>query len=134
MAIVLGAGFMAASALLLVTFPGLLARAFSPGPEVLRTAVSLLTIAAVFQIFDGLQITSAGCLRGAGDTRTPFVITVAAHWLVGLPLGWLLAFPLGLGVRGLWWGLTAGLMGVAVLQTTWFLRGRWRARGALVTA
>ena len=79
--------------------------------------VALLFVAAVFQLFDGLQGVATGALRGLGDTRTPMMWNLAGHWFFGLPLGYLLCFRLGLGVVGLWWGLSAGLMicGVALL-------------------
>lgn len=130
-AMALGAGFMALSALAFIFVPKPFALAFSPGPEVLSVSIGLIGIAGVFQIFDGLQITSAGCLRGAGDTRTPLYATVLSHWLVGLPLGYVLAFVLKLGVYGLWWGLTGGLVLVAVSQSALFLRGGWRRLGRL---
>jgi MATE family multidrug resistance protein len=79
--------------------------------------VSLLAVAAVFQLFDGLQGVSTGVLRGLGDTRMAMLWNLAGHWFIGLPLGYTLCFPLGLGVIGLWWGLSTGLMicGIALL-------------------
>ena len=53
-------------------------------------------------------------MRGAADTRVPMLTTILAYWMIGLPLGYLLAFKLGLGPAGLWWGLTCGLTLVAV--------------------
>jgi MATE family multidrug resistance protein len=80
----------------------------------------LLVIAAAFQLFDGLQVVSTGVLRGLGDTRTPMLGNLVAHWGVGLPVGCLLAFAGGQGIFGLWVGLSAGLIGVAVfLVFTW---------------
>ena len=58
-----------------------------------------------------------GTLRGLGDTRTPMVTNLAAHWLLGLPLGYWLCFGLGWGARGLWWGLSAGLIVAGVVLT-----------------
>ena len=77
---------------------------------VLELGASLLFIAAVFQLFDGLQGVVTGTLRGLGDTRTPMVTNLAAHWLVGLPAGYWLCFAAGWGARGLWWGLSIGLI------------------------
>jgi len=56
-------------------------------------------------------------LRGLGDTRTPMLWNLFGHWFVGLPFGYVLCFVLGLGVIGLWWGLSTGLIicGVALL-------------------
>jgi MATE family multidrug resistance protein len=84
---------------------------------VLELGVSLLFVAAVFQLFDGVQGVITGALRGLGDTRTAMLWNLAGHWLIGLPLGYLLCFRWGLGVVGLWWGLSVGLVicGVALL-------------------
>ena len=88
----------------------------------ITTATGFLTIAALFQTVDGLQVTANGALRGLHDTRWPLLISLTSYWLVGLGVGTLLAFPLGLGPRGLWFGLTAGLTTAAVLLLTRFLR------------
>ncbi|MGD9904197.1 MAG: MATE family efflux transporter [Vicinamibacterales bacterium] len=116
-AIGLGGVFMTLTALLFVTTPRPLIGLFSPGPDVLALGASLLLIAAVFQLFDGLQAVATGALRGLGDTRTPFVVNLVGHWLLGLPVGYLLAFTLGRGVVGLWIGLSTGLIVCGVVLT-----------------
>ena len=70
---------------------------FTNDAAVLALGASLLWIAAVFQLFDGLQGVVTGTLRGLGDTRTPMVTNLAAHWLIGLPVGYWLCFGLGWG-------------------------------------
>lgn len=119
--IALGAIFMSACAVsfLLVRRP--LVSIFTEDPATAELAASLLGVAAAFQLFDGVQAVAAGALRGAGDVRFPFAINVAAHWLVGLPLSLYLAFVVGWGARGLWWGLMAGLAVVAVALLLRFL-------------
>ena len=82
---------------------------------VVRKAVQFLAFAAVFQVFDGLQVSAAGALRGLKDTRAPMLISLTSYWGVGLSSGVLLAFVLGLGGRGLWLGLVLGLVTAAVL-------------------
>jgi MATE family multidrug resistance protein len=72
-------------------------------------AAQLLLIAALFQIFDGIQVTSAGALRGFEDTRTPMLIGVLSYWVVALPISYLCAFKLGFGPQGIWFGFVAGL-------------------------
>ena len=67
-------------------------------------------IAAVFQVFDGLQAVASRALRGLRDTLVPMWIASLGYWLFGVAGGWLLSFPLGFGARGLWWGLALGLM------------------------
>jgi multidrug resistance protein, MATE family len=108
--------FMSGAALVFVSMPRLLLKAFTSDAGVLDVGVSLLFIAAVFQLFDGLQGVATGALRGLGDTRTPMLWNLGGHWVVGLPLGYTLCFVLGRGIAGLWWGLSLGLVicGVAV--------------------
>ena len=89
--------------------------------HLLATATVFLSIAALFQTVDGLQVTSNGALRGLQDTRVPLYISLVAYWLVGLGLGSLLAFGLGVGARGLWFGLTAGLLFAACALVWRFL-------------
>lgn len=76
---------------------------------VVQLAVSLLAIAAWFELFDGLQSIAMGAIRGLKDARTTFLVGLAGYWLAGVPLAWLLAFPFGWGPHGVWWGLAAGL-------------------------
>jgi MATE family multidrug resistance protein len=116
-AITLGVGFMSAAATVFLLMPRTLIHAFTRDAAVLELGITLLFVAAVFQLFDGLQGVTTGALRGLGNTHTAMLWNLAGHWLVGLPLGYLLCFRLGLGVVGLWWGLSVGLMicGVALL-------------------
>ena len=121
--------FMTAAAVVFIAIPRPLLRAFTADAGVLETGVSLLFVAAIFQLFDGVQGTATGTLRGLGDTRTPMLWNLAGHWFVGLPLGYTLCFVLGYGVRGLWWGLSIGLIicGVA-LALVWRRRIRQLSR------
>ena len=90
--------------------------------EVLSTAVPLLFVAAVFQIADSLQAVGAGVLRGMKDTRVPMIIALISYWLVGMPIAYALAFPLGLGGPGIWWGLASGLAAAAVMMNWRYVR------------
>ena len=111
----LGAGVMTVSALAFALLPRPLARLFTPEMAVVELAAVLLPIAALFQVFDGLQVVAAGILRGAADTRVPALIAFIGYWLLGLPVAWLLGVHLGFGPTGLWWGLTLGLAAAAIL-------------------
>jgi MATE family multidrug resistance protein len=111
-ALVVGAGFMALMAALLIGAPGLLSRAYTSDPAVLALAVLLMPIAGVFQVFDGLQVVSIGLLRGLGDTRVP-VVNMVGFWCIGMPVSLTLGFVLGYGAVGLWWGFVVGLVIVA---------------------
>ena len=109
-AILLGVAFMLSSGALFVAMPRTLIGLFSSDPAVLSVGTSLLYLAAIFQLFDGIQGVITGTLRGIGDTRTPMLVNLAAHWLLGLPVSCTLCFVIGWGVWGLWVGLSLGLI------------------------
>lgn len=111
----LGATFMLASALLFVSIPNLLIEGFTEDSDVIALGTKLLLVAAAFQLFDGIQVVASGALRGAADVRFAFFANLGGHWLFGLPLALWFGFHLGLGARGLWLGLLAGLALVSVL-------------------
>lgn len=119
--LLLGVSVMGGSAVAFFVAPHALARLFSPEPAVIDAAATLIRIAAIFQLADGTQVVSAGALRGAADTTFPLVANVAVHWGIGLPLALFLAFHRGLGPPGLWYGLTAGLVGIAVALSLRFV-------------
>ena len=114
-ALCLGTGFMAVSGLAFLTIPHQILRIFTTNSVVIGSGVTLLYVAAVFQLFDGLQVVATGILRGAGDTRTPMICNLIAHWFLGLPTGYILCFVVGWGVLGLWMGLSVGLILVGVV-------------------
>ncbi len=113
--LLLGAGTMLAFALLFALAPEALARLYSRDPEVIAMAALLLPIAALFQVFDGIQTVGGGILRGAADTAFPAGLALVGFWVLGLPAGWYLAYQAGLGAAGLWWGMTVGLAAVSLL-------------------
>jgi MATE family multidrug resistance protein len=117
-----GVAFMSLGALAFGLLPERLVRLFTDDGEAVALGKSLLLIAALFQLFDGVQVVAAGALRGIGDVRFPFIANVGAHWGVGFPSACVLGFVFGFGVRGIWWGLTAGLVCIAALLSTRFLR------------
>jgi MATE family multidrug resistance protein len=122
-ALAIGAAFMAIAALMFVSVPHLILRVFTSDVEVVATGVTLLLVAAVFQLFDGLQGVATGVLRGLGDTRTAMLSCLAGHWGIGLPVGYALCFWWGFGVVGLWIGLSTGLILVGiVLVPVWHRR------------
>ncbi len=124
-ALVIGAGFMTVSGLSLLVFSRPIVALFTEDPQVVATSIQLFLLAAAFQLFDGIQVVATGILRGAGDTRSSMICNLVAHWGIGLPIGWILAFGMGRGITGLWVGLSIGLTlaGFANLAT-W----AWRAR------
>ncbi|MGB8816858.1 MAG: MATE family efflux transporter [Rhizobiaceae bacterium] len=111
--------FMAISALVFLIFPNQLIGIFIDRTDpaaapVYALAVAFLAYAALFQLVDGAQAVGCGMLRGLQDTRVPLILGGIGYWLIGMPLGLWLAFPIGLEGRGIWLGLAAGLAFVAV--------------------
>ncbi len=125
--VVLAGGFMVLAALCFWIFPRSIIGLFVDVSEarndaLVSLAVTLLGIAAVFQVFDGIQVSAAGSLRGLKDTRRPMLIGFVSYWLVGLTTGYVLGFVLNFGAPGLWWGLVLGLATASVLLSWRFHR------------
>jgi MATE family multidrug resistance protein len=119
-AILLGIASMTTAATVFLVMPRTLIGLFSTDTQVLTLGSQLLFVAAVFQLFDGIQGVATGVLRGLGDTRTPMITNLISHWLFGLPVGYTLCFTFGFGVIGLWIGLSTGLIiAGAVLIFAW---------------
>jgi MATE family multidrug resistance protein len=118
-----GGVIMTAIGVIFFLWPVPLLHIFSTDPRIIDIGVSLLAIAAAFQLFDGTQAVATGALRGISETRTPMLVNVIGHWLLGLPVGYVLCFRLGWGVSGLWVGLSIGLVLAAlVLTAVWWKR------------
>ena len=84
--------------------------------SVVALAVSLLAVAAWFELFDGIQTIAMGAIRGLKDGKTTLLVGILCYWVIGIPLAWALAFPLGWGAEGVWWGLAGGLACAALLH------------------
>ena len=125
-ALVLGALAMSVSGAAFLLVPWPLARLFTKFPDVLALAVTLIPIAGLFQVFDGVQGVALGCLRGMADTRVPMLIHFVGFWGVAIPASVYFGLARGHGARGLWWGLALGLFAVALVQV-WRVRTRLRA-------
>jgi MATE family multidrug resistance protein len=124
-ALLVGGSFMSCAALAFLLVPTTLLHLFTYDRSILALGTSLLAVAAMFQLFDGVQGVSTGILRGLGDTRTPMIANLLGHWVFGLPLGYALCFAWHWGVVGLWVGLCAGLTLVApTLLVVWTRRSR----------
>jgi MATE family multidrug resistance protein len=123
-AILLGALFMAGAGVALGTVPRWIVRIYTSDARVIAEGAILLRIAALFQLFDGLQTVSTGALRGLGDTRTPMLAHLVGYWAVGLPVAYLLCFCLGWGAAGIWVGLSVALI---LIGTALVAAWRWRA-------
>jgi MATE family multidrug resistance protein len=114
------------SAVLLLSGNHALAGLYTRDAAVAALAATLLLYAAAFQFPDGVQVLSAGALRGLRDTQRPMVLAALAYWGVGMPLGAGLGLGLGWGPQGMWVGLIVGLTTAAVLLSTRFLRSSRR--------
>jgi len=119
---VIGTLIMMASGLTFFLFGQRIASVFLKDPAVIDLAARLLLVAALFQLFDGVQVTMAGALRGLGDALAPMIICAVGYWVLALPFGWLLAFQFGMGARGVWFGFALGLAIVAVALSLRFAK------------
>lgn len=107
--------FMCFTAIIFAVFNQYLPWIFTTDTIVISIAAQLLIIAGLFQLFDGTQVVGMGILRGMGDVNRPTWITFVAYWIIGLPLGYFMAVTLGIGVKGIWYGLTIGLIISSIL-------------------
>jgi len=106
---------MVVSALLLFVGRHAIASLYTDDSAVLELAASLLVLAGLFQISDGLQLGCAGALRGYQDARAPLVITVVSYWGIGFTLAWVFGIVRHGGAPGVWLGLIAGLTAAGAL-------------------
>ncbi len=118
--IVLGALSMMISVLVIICLGHWVARLYTDEQAVLDMASTLLALAAIFQIPDGIQICAAGALRGLEETQSPMRYAIVGYWLLAMPLAVFLAFYMGWGSSGLWTGLIVGLTVAAILLTRRF--------------
>jgi len=127
LAVVIGGIIMSSTAILFIYFPYLLVSAFldpdrAENFTAIELAASLFVIAAIFQLTDGLQAIATRALRGMRDTIIPMWIASVGYWVFGIGGGWVLAFPLGYGPQGLWWGLALGLTVTGLILLWRFVR------------
>jgi MATE family multidrug resistance protein len=126
--IAMGAGFMTLSAVGFVIGRDLLPRLYTPEAALIAAAAAILPIAGAFQVFDGTQAVASGVLRAMGRPGPAALFNLIGYWVLALPLGAWLALGRGAGLVGLWWGLCAGLVVVAIGLVLWI----WRGGAALV--
>ncbi len=116
------AATMLCIALFFILCGGWLAGKIVDDATVISVATRLLLIAGFFALFDGVQVVGMGGLRGLADVRVPMVYVYISYWLVAVPVGYTLAFPLQWGAMGIWSGLLIGLAGISVAIVLRFLR------------
>ncbi len=118
---------MAVSAAIMLIFREAIVGFYTTDTAVRDIAVSLLVMAAFFQISDGIQVGGAGALRGFKDTKIPMLLNFAGYWLLGFPLAYYLGVVLEQGPKSVWLGLVAGLTATAILLNGRFLLVSGRA-------
>jgi MATE family multidrug resistance protein len=119
-ALLLSSLFMGAAGVLLALAPQWIVRLYIGDAAVVSVGGVLLRIAAVFELFDGLQVVANGAMRGLGDTRTPMLVHLIGYWAVGMPVAYWLCFPLRWGAPGIWVGLSAAIVLIgAALVVFW---------------
>lgn len=117
----MGVAVVVSSGIALVTFlmMGAIARIYTQDTQVIALASTLLLLAATYQVFDAIQVVSAGALRGLHSTKVTMVVTFISYWLIGLGLGAVFAFTdwilPSMGVAGFWLGIVLGLVLAAIL-------------------
>lgn len=117
--------FMLVMGIIFVIFRNYLPYMFTEDPQVIYIASRLLIVAAVFQVFDGLQVIMLSTLRGMADVKVPMFMAFAAYLLVGIPTSYIFTFLLNAGPQGIWFGYLVGLTTAGVL---FFLRFRFILR------
>jgi MATE family multidrug resistance protein len=114
--------FEIAAALAFLLLPRPIARIYTHDERVISLSVKLFAIAAVFQLFDGLQTVATGALRGAGNTRTAMKWNLICYWVLALPLGCWFGFVLHWGAVGFWDALCLALVLIGIgLLSKWYL-------------
>ncbi len=119
-AIIISGSIMGTFGIVFILFRTILPSFYIDNPEVISIASTILIIAALFQVFDGVQAVGIGVLRGLTDVKGPTLITFIAYWVLALPIGYLMGFILDYGIVGVWIGLLIGLTTSAVLLTLRF--------------
>jgi MATE family multidrug resistance protein len=129
----LGTVWLAGAAAVLGFLGATIAGWITAEPEVIAVAATIFLVFAFSQVMDGVQSTMTGSLRGLSDTGFPAVVLFIAYWVLGLPLGWVLAHRVGMGPAGIWAGFVIAL-GLAGLVLVWrFLRQTGPARVAAIS-
>jgi len=106
---------MSGFALVYLICPRALLGCFTQDPAVIQIGTRILMLVALFQIADGIQVSTTGALRGLGNTRAAMIANLIGHYPIGLALGLVLCFGFHLGAVGIWAGLAAGLISVALM-------------------
>jgi MATE family multidrug resistance protein len=122
MGIVSCAMFMSVSAAFLLVFRDAVVSMYTNDPSVTSIAISLLLMAAIFQVADGVQIGAAGALRGYKDTRLPMAINIFSYWVLAFPLAYLATVTFKSPPSYIWGAFVIGLSASAILLSWRYAR------------
>lgn len=117
--------FMLSMGIVFITLRNQLPLLFTEDVQVIKIAAQLLIVAAIFQVFDGLQVIMLGTLRGMSDVKVPMFFAFLAYLVVGIPTSYIFAFVLNAGPQGVWFGYLVGLGTAGIL---FFFRFRFNLR------
>ena len=121
-ALLIIAAIMGSFGIMFIILKNFLPALYIEDPAVIEIASSLIIIAALFQVVDGLQVVGIGILRGLTDLKAPMIIAFIAYWVIGLPVAYLLGFTFGFGVEGVWISFIVGLSIAAIFFIRRFQR------------
>lgn len=107
--------FMAFCSVLLTVAPRQIFEVFTSNNEMLALGIPILHIAAYYLMFDGLQVSLSGILKGLKMTKIASVTLIAGYWLFGLPFGYMLAYKYDMSLRGFWIGLAVSFLAMTIL-------------------
>ena len=108
--------FMGFCTILFLTFPSQIFGIFTLDKEVLTVGIPVLVIAAYFEMFDGLQTSLSGVLKGLKMTKTVSACIISGYWICGLPLGFWLAYGMNMKLKGFWLGLAFSFLAISFIQ------------------
>lgn len=119
---------LAVVAAVFISVPGLIVGLFTSDPAVAPHAVDCLRIIAFGNLAYAFGMVMVQAFNGAGDTVTPTIINVFGFWLCQIPLAWMLAYPAGMGVRGVFTSIPASEVFITLMGLVMFMRGSWKTR------
>lgn len=114
--------YMSLMAIGLVLFRKFIPLLYTKDLPVIAIASGLLFMAALFQLFDGLQVVMLACLRGLTDARMPTLYAFIAYVVITLPMSYVCGFKLGMREYGIWTGFIVGLIVASLLFAARFLK------------
>lgn len=122
--LIMGVGFMALAGIILASFPKFLISLFTQDSQVIKIAIPLISIAAMYQVFDGLQVVLGGILKGFKMTKIVSGSVLFGYWFVGAPLAFILVYKHGFMLRGYWLSLAISLFTMGIIQA-YFVKNKF---------